>query len=543
MLINRCRLRIDMRKIIYLALVLVFAIFAIEYIHKSNQSKTFVPSVLTAEIKDPDEDESKPISEYLSAAVSQRSGDFNKAIEYYQKSLTDNPDNTEIPKRLYGLYLYEGMYDEVLDLSNRNIEIDKAKKTPIDKVNPNPYLVVALGYFKKGEYRKVSQILAPIADPSIPDKSHVDGVVIPLILSWSYVLQGDYKASFDVIDNITTDYMLSVFSYNRALINDISNGMEVSIDGKKASIEDKAKALISEIFLEIGQYSMQSYNFDEAVIYFRLAEFLDGSSYKVKKMLATAFEAKGEYERVVKIYSNIVDEAGDENKEYTISKALALHKLERNDEAIKLLENLVGDEEFGYKSLVAIGSILMAEEKYKEAIEYFTKAEKKIEKFGKEHWTIYFNLGVSNDKLGNWDVAEANLKKAVELFPENPEGLNYLAYSWIVKNKNIKQARAMLEAAVVRSGGAPHILDSYGWALYKLGLYEDALPFLEQAALSLPYNSVINDHLGDLYWALNRHREARFQWNRAIFYYDKEAGSSEDLNLDAIKQKVEHGAR
>ncbi len=528
-----------MRKIVYLIILLIIALGVTEYMRKYRQANVFVPSVMDQKIDNKSE-LSKSVGEYLAATISQRTGNYEKAIEYYEKAIVSNPDDVEIPKNLYGLYLYEGEYEKVLDLSNRNIEIDKIKGTKPKDMNPNPYLIVALNAFKNANYKKSIELLKPIANPDIQDKTHIDGVIIPLVLAWSYVAESEYKQAFDVIDNITTDYMLSVFSYNRAVINDIANGKYLNEDGSAKDIVETSTKLISDVFYEVGQYSLQSFNVDEAVIYFRLAKYLDQDNEKILTALAFSFEAKKEFDRSLKIYEKI-ETMGEAKKDIKISKALALHKLERDTEAIEILKTLVDDKGLGYKSSLAIGSIYMAQDNFEDAIKYFNLAESKIKDFNKGHWQVYFNLGISYDRIDNWEKSEESLKKAIQLFPENPEPLNYLAYSWIVKGKNISQAKAMLESAVIRSGGAPHILDSYGWALYKIGNFADATPFLEQAAISLPYNPIINDHLGDLYWSLGRFREAKYQWNKAVFYYDGEDDKNREINIDAIKGKIKNG--
>jgi|GEM_PF-2971562 len=531
-----------MKGTVYLIFFTIVAVVSFEYYRGNNSKNNFVPSILSEKTADKEADtaSSEIISKYLSAAVSQRMGDYDAAIKHYENSLAETPQNTDIPKRLYGLYLYEGRYDEALSLSKRNIEINEANKISPEELNPNPYLLVALDELKKGNYKEVIRILKPLTDPSIQDKSHIDGVVIPLVISWAYVIGQQYEEAFNVIDNITTDFMLSVFSYNRSVINDIANGKPLLIDGKEQPIEEKTIKLTADLFNEIGQYSMQNFNLEESIIYFRLARFLDPDLYKFKKILAIAFEAKGEFENAIKVYNEVSPES-EYYKTTQLSIALSKHSLGQDEEAITILEKLKEDEKLGYSSMVAIGSILMSQNKHEESIKYFSKAEKAIKEISKDNWAVFFNLGVANDRIENWEEAEVNLKKSIQLFPENPESLNYLAYSWIVRNKNIKQARAMLESAVIRSGGAPHILDSYGWALYKLGFYKEALPFLEQAALSLPYNAIINDHLGDVYWALGRHREARFQWSRAVYYYDEKTDSSQEITLETIQNKIDKG--
>ena len=68
-----------------------------------------------------------------------------------------------------------------------------------------------------------------------------------------------------------------------------------------------------------------------------------------------------------------------------------------------------------------------------------------------------------------------------------------------------------------------------------MGLYDKALPYLEQAVELLPYDSIINDHLGDLYWQLGRKSEARFQWERAL------NAAEEDEEKEALSEKLKNG--
>ncbi len=99
----------------------------------------------------------------------------------------------------------------------------------------------------------------------------------------------------------------------------------------------------------------------------------------------------------------------------------------------------------------------------------------------------------------------------------------------------------MLEAAVIRSGGAPHILDSYGWALFKLGYYKEAIPFLEQASNGMSYSTVINDHLGDVYWKAGRKREAKFQWKKALDAFDKDQDLTPEITKEQLQKKIDSG--
>jgi len=74
----------------------------------------------------------------------------------------------------------------------------------------------------------------------------------------------------------------------------------------------------------------------------------------------------------------------------------------------------------------------------------------------------------------------------------------------------------MLHQAVELRPEDGFIVDSLGWAYYRLEQYEKAVTYLERAVTLEPGDPVINDHLGDAYWRVGREREARYQWERAL---------------------------
>ncbi|HBH27158.1 MAG TPA: hypothetical protein DDX54_07190 [Rhodospirillaceae bacterium] len=137
--------------------------------------------------------------------------------------------------------------------------------------------------------------------------------------------------------------------------------------------------------------------------------------------------------------------------------------------------------------------------------------------------SLLFLRAVALDGAGRWAEAEETLKEALTLAPDNPEILNYLGYSWVDRGLHLDKARAMLERAVAARPDDHHIVDSLGWALFRLGDWAGAVAQLEEAASLAPYNAVVADHLGDAYWRAGRRAEARFQWRRALNYSDDEA--------------------
>jgi Flp pilus assembly protein TadD len=93
----------------------------------------------------------------------------------------------------------------------------------------------------------------------------------------------------------------------------------------------------------------------------------------------------------------------------------------------------------------------------------------------------------------------------------------------------------MITKAVEIEPNSGYIVDSLGWGKFRLGQYEHAVPDLERAAELMATDPIVNDHLGDAYWAVGRKNEARFQWRRALSF------NPEEIEEARIKRKLEVG--
>jgi len=165
--------------------------------------------------------------------------------------------------------------------------------------------------------------------------------------------------------------------------------------------------------------------------------------------------------------------------------------------------------------LTALGDILRRQDQFEGAAAAYDRAIALYSDDMQAQWLIYFARGIANERLGNWDRAEADFRKALELNPGQPSVLNYLGYSFVEMKQNMDEALAMIEQAVAARPNDGYITDSLGWVYYRLGRYEEAVVQMELAVELMPVDPIVNDHLGDVYWAVGRKREARFQWKRA----------------------------
>ncbi len=166
--------------------------------------------------------------------------------------------------------------------------------------------------------------------------------------------------------------------------------------------------------------------------------------------------------------------------------------------------------------LQAVGNILRDREDYARAAEYYSRAIEIIGTPSPEHWMYYYARGICYERLKQWDMAEADLEKALELNPDEASVMNYLGYSWVDQDLYLEKAMDMIREAVRREPNNGYYVDSLGWAHYKLGRYDKAVEHLEKAVELRPEDPTLNDHLGDAYWQVGRKREARFQWKNAL---------------------------
>jgi tetratricopeptide (TPR) repeat protein len=199
-----------------------------------------------------------------------------------------------------------------------------------------------------------------------------------------------------------------------------------------------------------------------------------------------------------------------------LRRASMLDRLDRHAEAEAVLRKVAQDMPEAPQPYARLGDMLRQRSRFAEAVTAYDGALSRIPAPVADAWPLFYARGVSNEQAGNWSRAEADFQRALELSPEQPYVMNYLAYTWVEMGRNVAEARRMLERAVELRPNDGNIVDSLGWALFKLGDLPGAIRWLERAVELESRNSVINDHLGDAYWVAGRRNEARFQWERAL---------------------------
>jgi Flp pilus assembly protein TadD len=251
--------------------------------------------------------------------------------------------------------------------------------------------------------------------------------------------------------------------------------------------------------------------------------------------LADLYESVKKPAMAIKVYERM-PASSPLKRNAQIQLAIDLDSVDRTEEAIKILKSVTADEPKDIEAVMALGNIERGRKKFADCVGTYSQGIDLLPKApDKNSWIYYYYRGICEERSKQWNKAEVDMRKALELQPEQPHVLNYLGYSWIDQGINLDEGMKLIKRAVEQRPDDGYIVDSLGWAYFRTGNYEDAVKNLERAIDLKPEDPTINDHLGDAYWRVGRTLEAKFQWAHARDL------KPEPEDLPRIEAKIEHG--
>jgi tetratricopeptide (TPR) repeat protein len=472
-------------------------------------------------------------------------GDVRTATNY-AKEITSNSNNNQLADLLifadhiknerYGLAhkilkRNEENYTELLfGLLNGWTELGRGKMSSVlktfDKMKSNSTLRLF------GQYHK-ALALAAVGDFETADK----------------ILSGNANGSLRLTRGslIAHAQIMAELSKEKEALELIDNmalkGQDKELDILRQKIQNSsstynyvtsAKQGIAEVLFTLAFALNGSENDQTSLLYGRLAQNLRPNNAETILLTSELLRDQKQFDLAIENYEKIQKDNGL-YLSAEIGRVETLIAADKPDLAIDALKKLSVDYKDSTRVLMSLGDAYRGQKKFTLARSAYDKTQSLIGKPNSSHWFLFYSLGICNERLGNWPRAEMNFRKALDLSPNQPLILNYLGYSLVEKNKNLQEARDMIEKAVAARPNSGFIIDSLGWSLFTLGNFEDAIHPMERAVELMPDDPIVNDHLGDVYWKVGRKREARFQWKRAISF------DPEEKELIRIRKKLDIG--
>ena len=292
--------------------------------------------------------------------------------------------------------------------------------------------------------------------------------------------------------------------------------------------------VVAEIlYITANALSSQSiYTFSN--FYLNLSKYLNKNFHSFDTLLAENFYKTNNFRKAKEIY-NKVGKKGKIFLWYTAKQnAKILLKEEKSEQALKILARAY--DKLSEKSIYEkfdYAKFLKNNDQFEDSIKFYTEIIQKIKKDHPLYPKVTDERGVAYERMGEWDKAEKDLLSSLKASPDQAYVINYLAYSWIEKGVKIEQSLTMLKRANSLKSDDPYIIDSLGWALFKLERYHDSKDYLQSAVKLMPADPIINDHYGDVLWKNGNKMQARYYWKYVLNLEDAE----EDLK-DRIKNKL-----
>jgi tetratricopeptide (TPR) repeat protein len=300
------------------------------------------------------------------------------------------------------------------------------------------------------------------------------------------------------------------------LLNQYKLDLKANIKKNNFNCQNQSHVVAEILYISANALSSQSlYKFSN--FYLNLAKYLNTSFFSFNTLLAENFYKIDNFKQAKKIYNDIGKEGAAFNWYAAKQNSIILLKENKTKKALQLLKNSY--EKLSKKSVYEISDyadFLKNNDDFKKSIIFYTELINKIDAEHPLYPQAMDGRGIAYERIDEWDKAEKDLLASLESSPDQAYVINYLAYSWIEKGIKVDQSLKMLKKANKLKPNDPYIIDSLGWALFKLKKYKDAKKYLQLAVQLMPADSIVNDHYGDVLWKNGNKIQARYYWNYVL---------------------------
>ena len=526
---------------------------------------------------------SKQLSNYFSGIISHNNQKNEQALKYLKSSKQLLNQHEEYFRRLiFSLVLNQNVdraFQEIKFLKNKNqSEFFEAQLLLlIDSINKKKFGKTKLylkklsefaeeGNFEKVIYETLRDYAYTFENKKINTLESNFGNLIAINNAFQNCYLNDPKTLnyFDKLrSSEAADYSRYLFFYVNHLVHekrlDLAKQISSEINGlsnnliilqtkawiEKNKFKDIEKIfscknendLLAEFFYLVSNLYASQNEFEQSNFYLNISFFLN-KKFKINlSLMADNYFLNENYEQSLKIL-DVFDLKDDLYYWFKIKqKGKIIAEQKDKEEALKFIElNFKKIKNPSKKILFDLASIYKNSKKYDKAIELYTLVLNRTEKSSLNYADLLYRRGGSYERIGKYEKSDKDLISALELIPNNSYVLNYLAYSWLERDKNINKAISMLEKAYKENDNDPYIIDSVGWGYYLTGRYVEAEKYMRRAIELMPNDPIVNDHYGDILWKMNRKTQAQYFWKSVLRMSD-----AEKEMIDKIKEKLIKG--
>ena len=520
--------------------------------------------------------------DYLSGRFASTHRDTHLAANYFNKAVAADPSNMDLVQQAFSMSLASGNYSQASELAVQLAAVEDNHTSLVD-------LVLNADAMQKNDPVLVLERLA------VSKAEGIVNLVLPLSKAWVAAGQGNAEEALASLTVLQDDRSFAVFgAVHKAHILDYlgqhdnavvayleileklrGSDMQVALAygnllerlGKqdaaiilyqeyltkypdnillanavvRATNREMPSAFIAspaeglaEAYFNTSRRLASHRSRSPATIYLRLTLMLKPEFPVAQLLLANLQERDRQWEVALDQYGSLTNDP-DFGWQSRYEQAMVLTRLDRKEDSINLLKGMSTERPDDVIVLAALADSMRDAEKFELSQKYYDQVIDLVGTPEERHWSLFYSRGVAQEQMGNWKRAEKDFRTALTLRPDEPLVLNYLGYSWLERGVHLDEALELIEKAVEQSPDDGYVIDSLGWALYKLTQYEEAIGWLEKAIMLQPEDPTINDHLGDAYWRHGRRLEARFQWQHALVM------KPEAEDVERIRAKLKNG--
>lgn len=285
-------------------------------------------------------------------------------------------------------------------------------------------------------------------------------------------------------------------------------------------------------------------NFTEALPHLKMIDSVDQTNYNVKIQIALILIEKQQYPEAALQLQQILEIAPDLDKvQYYLGAVF--EQMDQGDQAILHYQRVPPRSSYYADAAIHWAHLLHKQDKTKQALEVLSKAVERrsdlpqlytfsatlletqkdyqaailllktaLVKFPK-HIDMHFLLGTLFDRVSQPENTISQMEKVLAIDESHTQALNYLAYTLAELNRDLSRAETLARRAMSLEGQDGFILDTLGWVLFKKGDYVQAVKYLEAAFKLNSEESIIAEHLGDVYYRLELPEKAIKLYNQA----------------------------